>query len=707
MNIKDLGEFEIEEVSTPTGSESKPLNLADIGEFELEEAEEPSMLESFLRGGLQGVTFGTSDEITGAGEAVLRTVFGNDKLTDILDNYRKYRDESRKAYKAAEEANPATYMTGDILTGMGAGLLTGGAGAVANLGRVGARQGLKELAKQGAKHGAAYGLGQSEADLTKGELTEAGKDVLIGGAAGGVLGAGLPLAVRGAGKAVKGTAKFVGDTDLGQDMQKAFKFGTKGKKTYGKEGREQFVKAMEETTDEILTHVDTEHDQVNKMIGDMLESTPKKADVSNILNTLERNVLEAEVPESKKQKTLEIIEAYRKTKELPLKVKKTGDVPEVNIKGEDVARESLQQAKSKAQFEAGLLGDEVSFGADIVDPDSQTIGTVLRGRNAAGEDIARPLTKPIPEDVFNPASSNIQINPQGQMVDYVEPKTTQGLKVMRDNLYDEADKVDNDFLSKLLKGASREVRETIPSLMSRSNREVYEQANRRSAELHGLKENLASLRSNKTDLNREQGIMRLLSKDDENFINQLGKNTLLEELPEELAERAGELGDWNQLSKRGQALFQGSDILSKVFGGAAQTGRIAANELGQAASSRAVRAPIEIASNLLNLPDQGIQRLSESLRNSQSPSNVKIADKLIEALNSADKRDRLLWSLSRQPAFRQAVEELGFDFAEVDREGLFDSSEAQNQPEMSVSPETPSIDQDEIRRRLLEQYRNR
>lgn len=701
MNIKDLGEFEIEEVPAPAGSESKSLNLSDIGEFELEEAEDPSITESLLRGAAQGTTFGLSDEITGAGEALGKAVFGDDKLKDLLNNYRKYRDESREAYKVAEEANPVAYNVGDIGAGIGTGLLTGGAGAVANLGRVGAKAGVKELAKLGAKQGAAFGLGQSEADLTEGELTEAGKDTLIGGAAGGVLGAGLPLAARGAGKAVKGTAKFVGDTDLGQDIQKAFEFGTKGKKTYGKEGREQFVKAMEETTDEILTYVDTEHDQVNKMIGDMLESTPKRADVSNILNTLESNVLKAEVPESKKQKALEIIEAYRKTKELPLKVKKTGDIPEVNIKGEEVARENLERAKAQEQFKAGLLGDEVSFGADIVDPDSQTIGTVLRGRNAAGEDIARPITKPIPEDVFSPASSDIQINPQGQMVDYVEPKSAQGLKVMRDNLYDEADKVDNDLLSKLFKGSSREVRETIPGLMSRGNREAYEQANQRSAELHGLKENLASLRSNKTDLNREQGVMRLLSKDDENFINQLGKNTLLEELPEELAERAGELGDWNQLSKRGQALFQGSDIFSKVFGGVAQTGRIAANELGQAASSKAVRTPVEIVGKLTSLPNEAIQSVSQRMRASNSPANNKIADKLDEALASADNRDRLLWSLSRQPAFRQAIEEMGADLDE----DMYDSSEAQNQPEMSVSSEEPIADQDELRRQLLERFR--
>jgi len=152
-------------------------------------------IESGLRGSAQGLSFSLADELTGAGEAGTKALLGGDKLSDLMDNYRKYRDESRAEYKTAEEANPAAYMTGEIGSGIAAGMLTGGAGAVANLGRVGLQQGAKELAKVGLKQGAAAAFGASEADLTKGEVGKAALDTAIGGGVGAAAGAILPSAI--------------------------------------------------------------------------------------------------------------------------------------------------------------------------------------------------------------------------------------------------------------------------------------------------------------------------------------------------------------------------------------------------------------------------------------------------------------------------------------------------------------------------------
>ena len=110
-----------------------PPTQAEIVETEEQEnlPEEKGILEALARGGAQGLSLGFADEITGALEAGYETVFGKDKLEDLMENYAKYRDESRKEYEQAEKDQKAAYLTGEFGSGIGAALLTGGAAAPA------------------------------------------------------------------------------------------------------------------------------------------------------------------------------------------------------------------------------------------------------------------------------------------------------------------------------------------------------------------------------------------------------------------------------------------------------------------------------------------------------------------------------------------------------------------------------------------------
>ena len=105
--------------------------------------------EAGLRGAAQGLTFGFADELTGAGEAAYETLTGEDQLKDIIDNYAKYRDESRKEYEAAEEDQGAAYLTGEFAGGILPAFFTGGA-ALPALGRTAAKQAFKSGATKGA-----------------------------------------------------------------------------------------------------------------------------------------------------------------------------------------------------------------------------------------------------------------------------------------------------------------------------------------------------------------------------------------------------------------------------------------------------------------------------------------------------------------------------------------------------------------------------
>jgi hypothetical protein len=123
----------------------------------------PSKTESFIRGAAQGASMGFADEATAGLESL---------LTD--KPYTQARTESREAYKAAKEANPKTF-TGGEFAGAGSTALVPGLGEIT----------IPKLAAQGAL----YGLGTSEADLTKAspeDMKQATKDIAVGGAAGAI-----------------------------------------------------------------------------------------------------------------------------------------------------------------------------------------------------------------------------------------------------------------------------------------------------------------------------------------------------------------------------------------------------------------------------------------------------------------------------------------------------------------------------------------
>lgn len=154
-------------------TEREELELLELEEREQNSAPQvsaqasPSKLESFARGAAQAASFGFADEITGGLESL---------FTD--KPYEQARDESRLAYKKASDANPASYLTGNVSGGVATALIPGlnlakGASALKTVG-------------QAALMGGASGLGASEAEDVKGLLKDASTGAAIGGAVGSV-----------------------------------------------------------------------------------------------------------------------------------------------------------------------------------------------------------------------------------------------------------------------------------------------------------------------------------------------------------------------------------------------------------------------------------------------------------------------------------------------------------------------------------------
>jgi hypothetical protein len=165
------GQLTPEQIARMSAGPSVEAPPASSGDFDPDEflglGEAPGKLESLGRGALQGVSFGFSDEITGAIESA---------FTD--KTYERARNESRAANKKAKDENPWSYGIGEVAGGIGGAAATGGAGLAARAGLTG----VKAAVALGAAEGALAGAGTSE-----GGIDETIKDALIGGASGGAL----------------------------------------------------------------------------------------------------------------------------------------------------------------------------------------------------------------------------------------------------------------------------------------------------------------------------------------------------------------------------------------------------------------------------------------------------------------------------------------------------------------------------------------
>jgi hypothetical protein len=196
-----------------------------------------SKAESALEGAKQLGSFGFSDELAGllgsgldlgqqglnkVGLASPSPVQVNQELASqgmtgdlgpqsILDQYRQFRDQERQKSEQAQEQNPGSYLAG----GLPSALLTGsGVGLVPSV-------------LSGA-------VGLSDADVTKGEVGQLGKDVAIDSA--------IAAATLGTGKLAGKSLKALSKTDMAQNLLDSFKLAKAGKQISG----EPALKAAQE-----------------------------------------------------------------------------------------------------------------------------------------------------------------------------------------------------------------------------------------------------------------------------------------------------------------------------------------------------------------------------------------------------------------------------------------------------------------------------
>lgn len=150
-------------------AQPKPAAPAGYSLDDVADAPEVSKWKSGALGASQGASMGWGDEGSALIVALAKKMTGRGQGT-FEENYVKARDALRAKIDEAKEANPKTYLAGEI----GGGMATAPLAGEGNLARL-------------AALGAIQGLGNSEADLTKGDVGGAVRDTTIGGTIGAAM----------------------------------------------------------------------------------------------------------------------------------------------------------------------------------------------------------------------------------------------------------------------------------------------------------------------------------------------------------------------------------------------------------------------------------------------------------------------------------------------------------------------------------------
>lgn len=169
MALSEAEELELLELEEQDAAGAASAKQSRLGQTHDELRIPTNIKKSVGLGAAQGLTLGFGDEGAGAIAG-----FGKDILSGILprmESYRNARDQFRETFREAKSDNPKSYVGGELVGSVGTLPFLGGA-----------------TVPRMMALGAAQGLGNSEADLTRGDVGGAVRDTTIGGILGGLLG---------------------------------------------------------------------------------------------------------------------------------------------------------------------------------------------------------------------------------------------------------------------------------------------------------------------------------------------------------------------------------------------------------------------------------------------------------------------------------------------------------------------------------------
>jgi hypothetical protein len=623
----------------------------DVGSLDDQEDNTPSQLEAAALAAAQGATFDFADEGYGAAKALLEKATGDE--SDLKELYERYRDVARERMSESEKEYPGTYLASEIVGGVVPAFLTGGASAVASIGKTGAKQAAKQLAKAGAIEGGVSGLGATE-DIS--DIKGTAADIGMGTVAGATLGAAIPTAGKGAAKAVKKAAEMTGEG--------AKKLTELSAKSIARMSDEDYARVFERPQ-EVLSTKETTRDIVKDIVsgaGQLKKRTIEAAE--------EGSELLSDAPTMSSKDVINTIRESFKPEEYEL-------LPD---SGKEVINNTLNIMRKEALDDASmkfLSGDEAI-------------------NKAVVSNIKNRLGDGIDDQGINELLSNVDESNVSKFLSQFPSIIGDHGKVSQKSVKDKISKLYDIVYPK--KGEVSQVPQSKKRLQSVSRGLVDILEKDAGKEYAGLMKESSIGFDKLADLKKTLGISddpiqkeALYSRDLTQELDTIGidptkEGTLIGRLKsvdkdtnqpilEALETRAKDLGLKEGVIDRAKDVKAKESLESikseaGLFGLPRLLAEKGAKEGIRYAASKKAQKQINKVGNLRkNIGDMSSEEL-DSLASSVSQTSPELGNKLQKVSQESDKvvKDALLWSITQQPAFRKVLEESsGLDQLKSDR----------------------------------------
>jgi len=655
--------------------------IEDIPSFDdteeiVQEDDKPSMLESAGRGAVQGASLGWGEELASAVMAgpsmlyknVAENIPGTPEFTDarlreqgftgdigrdqgssdLLENYRSLRDTGAEANKAAKEENPIAYGTGEFAGAIAPTIAMGG-------GNLAAGSGLKAAGKvvaQGALEGGISGAGVSEADLTKGEVEQFAKDTGTGAAIGGVAGYALPIVGKGLAKTAKGTGKLIKESleELPgvEALKTGFKLGKKGIKLEPDVIKEEIkdysgnlLKKIRAEFQKSGIKKDKAMEELNEIGIRINAGEPVQDLIDEVMQRKAINLEDKHV----KQKVVDLLESF-KNKESPV--------------AKSIKRMEKRRAKQalKMERQGAELRTSTDFDSEIdeVLPLPETKGTV-RGvedkykmpdgseKKVISTDFDEAVVGPqVPQK--NIDLDNASLDEIDEMLKYTKGKSgdlTQAPK-------DEVEKYSRDLAMKLKAARTKALEGDVRILDENKIQSKMFKA----LEDSGVKKSNKGMKFSEMDSPDMRDQMAKF-QESRSFGKQLDQDRFFDRL-EEVSPDFKPLREEQQLLSKGMGLASGeaagSTSLKGLLGSMQNIAGSGANIIGRAGRGIGKSTPVQITKKIMSIPPTQLAALSK-----RSPAVAKFGNVIQKIIDDPSKSDVIMWTLSRQPGFRKAVQD--------------------------------------------------
>lgn len=625
----------------------------------------PESLKAGAAGAAESATFGFAPEI-GAGvqalKSALPTYLGGEETSDLKQDYKKYEAENEAAFRKLEQENSGSFLAGELLGGVAQGALTGGLGTAAKVvqGVGKAAPLIGRLALTGAGTGALSGVGyskESAIDALSGDTEaqkELAKDVAIGagvGAAGNVV---MPYVAKSAGEVLKAGGKAASGAlnaaskkiDTLADLQKAYKYAKKGISVTGSDAEKAIRSEGEDVSKEILKGFDTQMRQSSEKMGEMLRSVPGTREIPDLLENIQKARGNKKIIADELSKLNNIEDQYKQ-----LITTRTLD------SGEERAFKEFQMLKEKIINESEMLGNQVNI--TPMGRSENYLKALKTSVNKEGELIPEPLQMRIdPDKIIEETTESFKDMNLEDLYNYK--------KAQRQILKSEAT---SDVAKNEATATQAKVDEFIKSKFGEENYKEFLRQKGLIAKGYEAEALLPELDDKKLKSDTYVKLSEALLSGNKNKISRVEKALAKgtdEFVPSSLKEEAMTISERMGLNKRANitsslGMSPAGLIMGPIGSASVRTGELVGASTRIA--GKLSQTPKDFTKKMLGMTESGLVNMASKLPK-------VFADSITTALKDSTKKDRLMWAISQQPAFREAVNRLTDEDETVNLEPL-------------------------------------